>query len=142
MVIGSIKRIKLPIQYVFLINFLARVEEAPANYASIDKYTFYDNEDMWVKVLLDLPKIGEVEKSNMKAEFLPRSFAFKINGYEGKNRIFRVPRLHFKINPEKSKFVLKPNKIIISLYKHKENDQWFTLFKKKMVGEIPSDDEC
>lgn len=83
-----------------------------------------------------------MEKSSMKAEFMPKSFSFKIHGYEEKNRIFKVPRLHFKINPEKCKFILKPNKIIISLCKHKDSDQWFTLFKKKMVGEIPSDDEC
>ena len=95
----------------------------------------------FVRVLLELNDIGKIDKESLKGEFLPRSFAFKIHGYEGKDWIFRVPKLHFKINPDKCKWLLKPNKIIISLNKYKESDSWFTLFKQKMVGEVPSDDE-
>lgn len=107
----------------------------------MSKYSFYDNGDQWVKVLLELKEVGKLDKGQLKGEFLPRSFGLKIHGYEGKDWIFRVPRLHFKINPDKCKFLLKPDKIIISLCKYKENDNWFTLFKQKMVGEVPSDDE-
>lgn len=51
-----------------LFYYFTKKEEDIA-YSTISKYTFYDNEDQWVKVLLDLPKIGEIDKSNIKAEF-------------------------------------------------------------------------
>merc|ERR1711935_25578 len=103
-----------------VLNYLyTKIEDKVVNYTPITKYTFYDNNDQWVKVLLDLQGIGSIDKENLKGEFLPRSFAFKIHGYEGKDLIFRVPKLHFKINPDKCKWILKPNKIIISLCKYK-----------------------
>lgn len=83
--------------------------------------------------------IGKLKKENFEVKFGIRTLDFKIKDYEGKNLRFRVPKTHYPYNPEGSKYLVKDDKIIISLKKRKESDNWFTLYKQKMIGETLDD---
>lgn len=59
----------------------------------------------------------------------------KIHGLNGKNYIFAVPKTQCIVRPKDSTVIQKENKLIISIGKNAESDNWFSLYKTRMVGE-------
>lgn len=59
----------------------------------------------------------------------------KIYGYQNKNWIFAVPKTQCQIRVGESKIIKKPNKIIISISKMADADNWHSLHKVKGVGD-------
>ncbi|CAG9335622.1 unnamed protein product [Blepharisma stoltei] len=103
-------------------------------YLSLSQYSFYESGKMWVKVDVPFEGIGAHPKELISHEFGERYFGFSIRNFKGKNYKFFVPKLQCKINPEKSKIAIMSGSIRVSLYKDKENDNWFSLFKAKTIG--------
>lgn len=71
---------------------------------------------------------------NIVTRFLDRSFEIKVHGYEGKNWIFAVPKTQCCVLVKTSKVVQKPDKLIVSIGKIAEGDNWFSLHKVKCIG--------
>lgn len=63
----------------------------------------------------------------------------KILDYNGKNLRLRVPKTHNTYNAQKSKYLVKDDKIVISIKKKNETDNWFTLHKQDLIGESIDD---
>ncbi|KRW98883.1 HSP20-like chaperone [Pseudocohnilembus persalinus] len=103
-------------------------------YTTIEKYTFYEYDENRVRVVLELPEVGKIGKDNIQARFFQRSFEIKIHNYKGKNLRFGSGKTQCKIDPDQSRFMLKDNKIIISIRKFQKTDNWFSLHKTKTIG--------
>ncbi|GMI41468.1 hypothetical protein TeGR_g5696 [Tetraparma gracilis] len=83
----------------------------------ITNYAWGD-EDMKVKVYIDLPKIGELPKENITLDWTPTSFTLTIRDYEGGNLKLHYGRLFAEI--ENAKIKTKPEKILLTLFKTEE----------------------
>ena len=89
--------------------------------------------------MLELPRIGELSKENIIIDFGIRTVDLRILDLKGVHYRFRVGRTHHPYNSEKSKYILKENKITLCLFKQKPTDNWFSLHKQKMIGETLDD---
>lgn len=63
----------------------------------------------------------------------------RVHGYNGKNWLFAVPKTQCSILVKSSKVLQKPNKLIVSIAKIAESDNWFSLHKVKCIGEKDTD---
>lgn len=88
---------------------------------------------------IDLPDLDTVPKENIKVDFGVRSLDIKIIGYKGKNLRLRVPKTHNTYDAKNSKFMSNEKKIVVSLRKNLESDNWFTLHKQDLIGESIDD---
>ena len=119
--------------------------EAPSEIISsgkirtVTKYTYYESGSSWVKVLLDFENIKDHPREDIEIEFKERSFVLKVKDYKGETYQFAVPKLQCKIKPYQSKLTFKTNNIVVNLKKFKDDDNWWSLFKSKAVGEVDSD---
>lgn len=90
-------------------------------YTPIDRFSFdfggYDS--AFVSIYIALPSVGSIPKDQISCQFTKDSFDLIINNLQGKSyRLFK-DHLEKNINPEKSKFVVKADKIIVKLAKCK-----------------------
>ena len=83
--------------------------------------------------------IGKLPAENITSRFLDRSFEIKIHNFKGKNWIFAVPKTQCSVLVKTSKLAQKDNKLIVSLGKIAESDNWFSLHKVKCIGEKDTD---
>jgi hypothetical protein len=63
----------------------------------------------------------------------------QVHNFKGKNWIFAVPKTQCHILVKNSKLAQKDNKLIVSLAKMAESDNWFSLHKVKCIGEKDTD---
>jgi len=85
-------------------------------------------------VSFELPGIGAVAKENIQVRFLDRSLEVKIWNYNNGSLIFGVPKTMCKMNPSESKYLIKPDKLILTLRKFKKEKGWFSLHRVKTIG--------
>lgn len=104
-------------------------------YTEVKKYVFFESGADWVKVQVELEGVGSLKKEDIIVDFGPRSLELRVMGLKGVNYKLRVNKTHHPYNNEKSKFLVKENKIILSLFKRKQDDHWFSLQKQNMIGE-------
>jgi len=114
---------------------LTEAELSEMFFEPLTKYKFYENDENNVRVVLELKAIDKHPAEKIVARFLDRSFEVKILAYNGKNYNFAVPKLQCKINPTKSKYWVKGDKLIINLYKNKKEDNWYSLYRTKAIGD-------
>ena len=126
---------KVPIETLF------PTEDKRKHFITLTNYSYYESGKLWVKVLIPLKGIKTHPKSEIRCVFKKKSFELRVYGFGGKNYRFGVMHLQCAINANKSTYVLKTNEFGISLYKDKESDNWWSLFKKKAVMEHSSEDE-
>lgn len=88
---------------------------------------------------IDLEGIGKLPKESIIVDFGVRSLDLKIIDYNGKNLRLRVPKTHNTYDAAKSKYLVKENKIVVSIRKKNETDNWFTLHKQDLIGETLDD---
>ncbi len=93
------------------------------------------NKKFQYRVVLELKAIDKHPSDKIVSRFLDRSFEIKILGYNGKNYNFAVPKLQCKINAGKSKYWVKGDKLIINMYKDKKEDNWYSLYRTKAIGD-------
>jgi len=113
------------------------VESIPMT--TLTSYSYYESAKTNVKVLITLPGIENHPNDKIKATFKERSFEIFIFDFNGKNYVFRVPKLQCHIKPEESSYGLKKGSVVVTLRKLKEGDNWWSLFKSKGVCEGDSD---
>ncbi|KAH1066245.1 hypothetical protein J1N35_031232 [Gossypium stocksii] len=71
-----------------------------------------------------------VEQEKIQSYFKPMSFDVKFHDVKGKNYRCAVPKLNKEIVPEKCKVVVKPTRVIITLFKASKGD-WPDLYSKE-----------
>ena len=87
-----------------------------------------------VSVYVPLENIGQHDKSKISCNFTSSSFDLIVTDFEGKSYRLLNDNLEHDIETDKSKFIVKPNKIIIKLGKVKGEysyDHWSQLTAKK-----------
>jgi len=90
----------------------------------------WDQEGLDVKIYFDLQEVGTLAKEDVQIEFTKKSIEMKIHNLKGKNYKFSISELNKAIDPDKSSFRIRPNKITITL-KKKDSDHWSTIFYKE-----------
>jgi len=111
---------------------------ASNKYIPIDSFAFdaggYNSQ--FVTLYISLPSVGSVDRSNITCEFTKGSFDLIVREYQG-NKTMRLMRdnLEKDIDAEKSKIVVKADKILVKLSKVKGEygsyDSWTDLVDKK-----------
>lgn len=107
------------------------------NYTTIDKYAFdaggYNSPT--VSIYIALPNVGSIPRENITCEFSPSSFDLIVRDLGGKSYRLVNDNLENDIVPEKSKILVKADKIVIKLGKKKTeyggHDHWSQLTAKK-----------
>lgn len=108
-------------------------------FVSLAKYSYYESGSKWVKVLLDFKDIKSHPADKITIEFKPRSFTLRVLDFKGQNYQFQVPKLQCSIKPEECSHTIKSDSVQITLRKAKDDDNWWSLFRTKAVGEVVSD---
>mmetsp|Transcript_8206 Transcript_8206/g.16567 ORF Transcript_8206/g.16567 Transcript_8206/m.16567 type:complete len:252 (+) Transcript_8206:154-909(+) len=106
------------------------------SYTPINTFAFdageYNSKSLSIYISQDMENVIEV-KDSCTCDFTENSFDLKIMGFNGKNyRLFRDNLAH-SINPDRSKFLVKQNKVVIKLGKVKGEfsyDHWDSLTAK------------
>ncbi|XP_010052056.2 calcyclin-binding protein [Eucalyptus grandis] len=105
------------------ISTQARDPSNPAlNYVTLASFS-YDQDSDKVKIYLSLEG---ADQEKIESEFKAMSFDLKIHDVQGKNYRFTIPKLNSKIVPEKSKVMVKPTRIIVTLFKASKGN-WLDL---------------
>lgn len=110
---------------------------ATKKYTSVDTFSFdagsYGSKT--VSVYISLAGVGSIDKSNISCPFTKSSFDLTIHDLKGKNYRLLKDNLDKEIDPEKSKVVIKADRIVIKLAKVKTEygsyDSWTDLTSKK-----------
>jgi len=87
-----------------------------------------------ISIYLPLQGIGKHDKSKIKCDFTSTSFDLVVTGFDSRDYRMVNDNLDKDIDPSKSKYLVKPNKIIIKLAKVKGEygyDSWTSLTAKK-----------
>ena len=112
-------------------------------YKTINKYSYYESGDKWVKVLIpDFAGLADHPKEKIKVEFTgERSFSVKVDDLKGENWQFSVPKTQCRILPKACTYSHKSSGLQVSLRKKNTTDAWHSLFKSKAIGEHDTDEE-
>ena len=82
--------------------------------------------------------LENVDQEKVETTFKPTSVDIKFHDVQGKNYRCAIPKLNKEIVPEKCKIVVKPTKIVITLWKA-STGSWLDLhYKEDKVMIIPS----
>lgn len=106
-------------------------------YTSIDKFSFdagsYGSKN--VSVYISLQGVGSMDPSNITCPFTKSSFDLSVHDLKGKNYRLIKDNLDKEIDVEKSKIIIKADRIVIKLAKVKSEygsyDSWTDLTSKK-----------
>lgn len=71
-----------------------------------------------------------VDENKVEAEFKPMSLDVKIHDVQGKNYRCAIPKLHKEIVPEKCKVLVKPKRIVITMFKSSKGN-WIDIHYKE-----------
>ncbi|KAL3905186.1 MAG: hypothetical protein SGILL_009779 [Bacillariaceae sp.] len=108
-----------------------------ATYTNIDKFAFDagSSMDKFVTLYLPLPGVGSIPKDQIKCEFTKDGFDVTAMDLNGKNFRLKKNSLEHDIDPEKSKFIVKADKVVVKLAKIKGEygsfDYWSKLTDPK-----------
>ncbi|EAY75876.1 hypothetical protein OsI_03795 [Oryza sativa Indica Group] len=109
----------------------AAAAPAPAAAAGVSYVTLgsfsWDQDAEKIKIYVFLEG---VEQDKVETTFKPMSVDIKFHDVKGKNYRCAIPKLHKEIVPEKCKVLVKPTKIIVTLYKASKGN-WLDLHFKE-----------
>ncbi|WZZ59369.1 hypothetical protein YC2023_059476 [Brassica napus] len=97
-----------------------------ANYATLGTFS-WDQDNEKVKVYISLEGVDE---DKVEAEFKPMSLDVKIHDLQGKNYRCAIPKLHKEIVPEKCKVLVKPKRIVVTMFKSSRGN-WMDIHYKE-----------
>ncbi|KAJ8616648.1 hypothetical protein MRB53_036020 [Persea americana] len=104
--------------------------EAPATsalkYITLGSFSWDQDSDK-IKIYVSLEG---VEQDKIETVFKPISVDIKFHDVQGKNFRYTIPKLNKEIVPEKSKVVVKPNKVLITFFKASKGN-WLDLHLKE-----------
>ncbi|XP_052179800.1 uncharacterized protein LOC127793071 [Diospyros lotus] len=87
----------------------------------------WDQDNEKIKIYISLEG---VDQEKMEIEIRPMSFDVKFHDVQRKNYRCAIPKLHKEIVPEKCKVVVKPTRVIATLYKASKGN-WLDLHFKE-----------
>ncbi|XP_059665411.1 uncharacterized protein LOC132311507 [Cornus florida] len=87
----------------------------------------WDQDNEKVKIYVSLEG---VEQEKIETEFKPTSLDIKFHDVQGKNYRCAIPKLNKQVVPEKCKVVVKPTRVIITLFKASKGN-WLDLHLKE-----------
>ncbi|MCL7038627.1 hypothetical protein MKW94_016696 [Papaver nudicaule] len=96
------------------------------NYATLSSYS-WDQDDEKVKIYISLEG---VDQEKVETTFKKMSVDLKFHDVQGKNYRCAIPKLNKEIMPEKSKVLVKPKRIVVTLYKASKGN-WLDLHFKE-----------
>uniref|UniRef100_A0AAV1UKD9 Calcyclin-binding protein n=1 Tax=Peronospora matthiolae TaxID=2874970 RepID=A0AAV1UKD9_9STRA len=90
----------------------------------------YGKDKVAVYIMSGVDGVGNLPKENVTCDFTKSSFDLKIIGLHGKN--YRLVKQHLdkEIDPTKSSYRVKKNRVSISLHKVDKNATWMNLTAK------------
>ncbi|KAK5831234.1 hypothetical protein PVK06_015029 [Gossypium arboreum] len=100
------------------------------NYVSVSSFSWDQDMDKVKVIKLIYVFLEGVEQEKIQTDFKPLSFDVKFHDVKGKNYRCAVPKLNKEIVPEKCKVVVKPTRVIITLFKASKGD-WPDLYSKE-----------
>jgi calcyclin binding protein len=106
-------------------------------YTSIDKFAFDAGgyNEQFVTLYLPLPGVGGLPKDNIHCIFGKDKFDITVMDLSGRNYRLKKDNLEHDIMPEKSKYIVKADKIVVKLHKIKGEygsyDYWSKLSDPK-----------
>ncbi|OMO70302.1 SGT1 protein [Corchorus capsularis] len=104
--------------------------KAPINpalsYVTLASFS-WDQDNDKVKIYVSLEG---VDQEKIQTEFKPTSFDVKFHDVQGKNYRCAIPKLNKEIVPEKCKVLVKPTRVIITLFKASKGN-WSDLHYKE-----------
>ncbi|XP_010279623.1 PREDICTED: calcyclin-binding protein-like [Nelumbo nucifera] len=98
----------------------------PLNYVTLSSFSWDQDSDK-IKIYASLEG---VEQEKVETVFKPMSVDIKFHDVQGKNYRCAIPKLNKEIIPEKSKVVVKPTRVIITLVKASKGS-WLDLYYKE-----------
>ena len=106
-----------------------------ATYQTIDRFAFDagTNKDKFVTLYIPLPGVGLIEnkKEQITCDFGEDHFDVIVRDLNGKSYRLKKDKLEYDIVPEKSKYIVKADKIVVKLHKVKgEMGGGFSLWTK------------
>jgi calcyclin binding protein len=120
------------------INFSTASFSSTSKYVPIDRFSFdaggYNSQ--FVTVYISLSGVGSIDRNLISCQFNTSSFDLIIQNLHGKSYRLFQDNLEKDIDPSKSKFIVKSDKIILKLSKTKQSDYggydyWTKLSDKK-----------
>ena len=106
-------------------------------YTPIDRFSFDAGSygSAFVTLYVPLPSVGSIPNDCITCDFTANSFDLIVKNLNGKSYRLYKDNLEKDIDPEKSKYIVKPDKIVIKLAKVKGEygsyDFWTNLTAKK-----------
>ncbi|KAL1834020.1 hypothetical protein DCAR_0104163 [Daucus carota subsp. sativus] len=89
------------------------VTDPALKYVTLASFS-WDQDDDKVKIYVFLEG---VDQQKIESDFKPQSIDIKFHDVQGKNYRYALPKLNKKIEPEKCKLLVKPTRVVITLYK-------------------------
>ena len=121
--------------------------QVPSNmYTPIDRFSFDAGSygSAFVTLYVPLPSVGSIPRDNISCHFTPTSFDLIVKDLNGKSYRLYKDNLEKDIDPEKSKYIVKQEKIVVKLAKTKGEygsyDFWTDLTAKKKKTPGKKDD--
>ncbi|KAK2989999.1 hypothetical protein RJ640_009737 [Escallonia rubra] len=109
------------------ISTSTKVVSNPAlTYATLGSFS-WDQDNDKVKIYVSLEGVAE---EKIEAEFKAQSMDIKFHDVQGKNYRCAIPKLNKEIVPEKCKVVVKPTRVIVTLFKASKGN-WMDLHFKE-----------
>eukprot|EP00514_Thraustochytrium_sp_LLF1b_P003035 CAMPEP_0184523692 /NCGR_PEP_ID=MMETSP0198_2-20121128/9040_1 /TAXON_ID=1112570 /ORGANISM="Thraustochytrium sp., Strain LLF1b" /LENGTH=255 /DNA_ID=CAMNT_0026914781 /DNA_START=687 /DNA_END=1451 /DNA_ORIENTATION=+ len=108
----------------------------------ITKFAFDQNKS-FVQLYIDTPGVGKLDANNVSCSFCKDSFDLRIIQLQGENLRLVKTQLEKDIVPEKSKFKIKENSVVVYLKKVDAEfgpEHWNNLTSKKKSAEKASGD--
>ncbi|XP_072968128.1 uncharacterized protein [Typha angustifolia] len=96
------------------------------NYVTLGSFSWdQDNDKIRIYIFLE-----GVEQEKVETTFKPMSVDVKFNNVKGKNYRCAIPKLNKEIVPEKCKLLVKPTRVVITLFKASKGN-WLDLHFKE-----------
>lgn len=96
------------------------------NYVPLDKFSWEQDDDK-IKIYVFLEGVQE---EKLDTSFKPRTVDIKFHDVQGKNYRLAIPKLNKEIVPEKCKVLVKPSRVVITLFKASKGN-WLDLHFKE-----------
>jgi len=118
---------------------IVTINKSITSYIPIESYSWDQGEynTPTVSIFIDLEDVGKV-KDQVSISFTKSSFDVKVHNLNNKNYRLVKDNLDKDIIPDKSKYIIKNNKIVLKLQKVKGEysyDTWSSLISKKKKSE-------
>ncbi|CAH8253933.1 unnamed protein product [Arabidopsis lyrata] len=111
--VSSSAKPEVPVTVPAPVSSSVKPVSSAVNYVTLGTFS-WDQDSEKVKMYISLEGIDE---DKVQAEFKPMSLDIKIHDVQGKNYRCAIPKLHKEIVPEKCKVLVKPKRIVITMFK-------------------------